>query len=601
MKRRIFLAESLALFASACAAEENVAPAVPPRITLTPNALSFAAVSGTQNPAAQSVGITNGGEGSLGELTIGAVSYGSVAGWLQLTLNSTTGSSTLSIQPVIGSLSPGTYSAVVPISAAGASNSPQSVNVSLVLEAAPRIGLAPSSVLIQAMQGGANPSSQSVAISNAGGGELRGLSLGPISFGASASGWLQAALSGSTAPATLTLQPTAATPGRGTHTASVPVTAPVASNSPQNVTVSLTVIALPQIRLSPPNLSFSAVEGGANPAAQTVGITNAGDGVLEGLTVESVTYGAGASGWLRSPTLDRTTAASSVMVQPTTGGLAPGAYTATVLVASTSAANSPQPLSVMLTVAPNILFNDDFGTLGARLDLAKWTTDQGAGTFYGRTQEADWERGPGVFIVGPNGAELAVNTFNPTNDPRFDPSLYGTHARTRALFQPSGGGAVVYTARVQLTDTALRQRGLVFGIYLFALLPNGKHDEIDIELVTNRLGGPLQVQLNRYAAEDFGAGHPRFVSLPAGFVATDPHDWSIRWSASRIEYFVDGQLLGTDTSIIPQGAMCAHVNAWGPDPGWSEAYDASLRVANAPSQNQRFVAYVKRVEIRLIP
>jgi hypothetical protein len=54
------------------------------------------------------------------------------------------------------------------------------------------------------------------------------------------------------------------------------------------------------------------------------------------------------------------------------------------------------------------------------------------------------------------------------------------------------------------------QQGIVFGVYFFGGPGHcaTNHDEIDIELVTNKLqGAPYQVQLNRYANEPLGAGH----------------------------------------------------------------------------------------------
>ncbi len=80
---------------------------------------------------------------------------------------------------------------------------------------------------------------QTVSVTNGGTGTLRGLKVDDITYGAGATGWLGASLSGTTAPATLTLGVTC--PKVGTFTASVPVTSPVASNSPQSVSVSLSV------------------------------------------------------------------------------------------------------------------------------------------------------------------------------------------------------------------------------------------------------------------------------------------------------------------------------------------------------------------------
>ena len=194
-----------------------------------------------------------------------------------------------------------------------------------------------------------------------------------------------------------------------------------------------------------------------------------------------------------------------------------------------------------------VLFQDNFSVLGNQLDLNKWTTEIGPSSFLGRTQLADWVTpgGQGKFVVGANGAELTLNTFNPSGF-----SLFGTHAKTLVSFQPTVNTVIEFTSRLKLTSL---QPGLVYGMYLYGCPGNcaTQHDEIDIELLTNLLqGGPLKVQLNRYANEPLGAGNGGLVNLPAGFDPLAVHDWTIRWSFSQIDYLVDGTLLGSATNQI---------------------------------------------------
>lgn len=112
--------------------------------------------------------------------------------------------------------------------------------VNVQVQGAPAISLSSSSVNFAANAGGANPAAQTVNITNGGIGSLTGLAVGTITYGAGASGWLGASLNTTTAPATLTLNATSlAVPG--TYTATVPITAAGASNSPQNVNVTFDV------------------------------------------------------------------------------------------------------------------------------------------------------------------------------------------------------------------------------------------------------------------------------------------------------------------------------------------------------------------------
>jgi hypothetical protein len=103
----------------------------------------------------------------------------------------------------------------------------------------PAIGLSTSSVNFSAPAGGANPPPQSVTITNAGGGTLSGLAVAVTYSGPS--GWLSAALSGSTAPATLTLAATTGSLAPGTYQATVRVTSGQAANSPQQIHVAFTI------------------------------------------------------------------------------------------------------------------------------------------------------------------------------------------------------------------------------------------------------------------------------------------------------------------------------------------------------------------------
>jgi hypothetical protein len=247
---------------------------------------------------------------------------------------------------------------LAPVTITATAGSPaQSGTSQITVEPAPAIGLNPTALSFNAVEGGADPTAQTVTISNAGGGLLTGLGVGTITYGAGATGWLAAPqLSSATASPTanLNIQPVTGALGPGTYTATVPVTSTAASNSPQNVTVSFTVVSsTPVIGLSSLALTFNATEGGADPASQAVTITNVGSGTLSGLAIGTITYGAGATGWLQAPGLSSTTADPSAIltIQPVTGSLTPGVYTATVPVTSGVASNSPQDLSVTFIIA----------------------------------------------------------------------------------------------------------------------------------------------------------------------------------------------------------------------------------------------------------
>jgi hypothetical protein len=108
----------------------------------------------------------------------------------------------------------------------------------------------------------------------------------------------------------------------------------------------------PVMALSATSLAFSASLGGAAPAAQQVTISNGGGGTL-GAPLPEIFYGSG-SGWLADVTVTGGAAPYTLSVRPSLGALAAGTYVATVRLATVSATNSPQAVTVTLQVRPGM-------------------------------------------------------------------------------------------------------------------------------------------------------------------------------------------------------------------------------------------------------
>jgi outer membrane protein assembly factor BamB len=98
------------------------------------------------------------------------------------------------------------------------------------------------------------------------------------------------------------------------------------------------------LSISPTSLSFTAVQGGSNPASSTVNITNTGVGAL--------TFNATSdSPWLTvSPASG--SAPQNLQVGASVGGLAQGTYTGHITITSVGAQGSPALVTVTLTVSP---------------------------------------------------------------------------------------------------------------------------------------------------------------------------------------------------------------------------------------------------------
>src|SRR5207253_1661900 len=94
--------------------------------------------------------------------------------------------------------------------------------------------------------------------------------------------WLSVSPSSGTGAGTITVTPdlTGLTPG--TYTTDVTVTASGAGGSPATIPVTLTVNAPtpPALSVTPASLSFSATQGGSDPAAKTLSVANTGGGTM---------------------------------------------------------------------------------------------------------------------------------------------------------------------------------------------------------------------------------------------------------------------------------------------------------------------------------
>ena len=100
----------------------------------------------------------------------------------------------------------------------------------------------------------------------------------------------------------------------------------------------------PALAVSPGTLSFTATQGGANPAAQSFDVTNTGGGTLNWSAAESAS-------WL-TLSAGSGTAPSTVTATPSITGLAPGTYATQITVSAAGATGSPKTIDVALTVNP---------------------------------------------------------------------------------------------------------------------------------------------------------------------------------------------------------------------------------------------------------
>ncbi|MBK7716683.1 MAG: hypothetical protein IPI38_14850, partial [Gemmatimonadetes bacterium] len=282
----------------ACTAESRTGtqppPTTVPQLGIAPATVSFTYAPGGPLPAVQAVNLTSS-PGNLDGLSIGTILYAPISsGWLSADFGSSgniTPSTLVLTATPPADLAPGSYVANVPISSSVTGVHTQYVVATLTVTPTPVLGVSPTAVTLSATQGGANPSAQFVDVDNLGAGTLSGLNLGTVIYGGGASGWISASLSGTTAPATITLQVTSSSLATGTYTAQIPVRSSLPGSS-DTILVSLGVSALsspPTIAISPAVIPVSAVVGGGNPSPQVASVSNSGGGTLAGLSVGTIT------------------------------------------------------------------------------------------------------------------------------------------------------------------------------------------------------------------------------------------------------------------------------------------------------------------------
>jgi hypothetical protein len=427
------------------------ATAVPPTIVASPETLRVSATAGGANPASQLISVLNAGGGTLSGLSLGGIIYQTApGGWLNVTLNQTTAPATITAQLTTGSLAAATHRARVPVSSSLPGVKPDTVDIIFTVaqsQVPPLISVAPNAVTFTTTQGTTNPTPATLQVTNAGGGNLTQLSVGAITYGPGATGWLSAQLSLTGAPSTLTLTPTLGSLAAGTYTATVPVQSAIIGVAPVNVTVTFQVlppVVPPAIGLSPTTLSFTAQQGGGNPAGKTVTVTNSGGGTLNGLAVGTITYGTGQpTGWVNA-SLSGTTAPATLTVTPTTGALAPGNYSATVRVTSGVASNSPRTVTVnfSVTAPPSIVLSRSTTTITGTVGqpnpspVTITVTNGGAGTLSGL------QAGPVAYGAGQPTGWLATSLSSGTTP-------------TTLVLTPSVGSLApgTYTATVPVTST----------------------------------------------------------------------------------------------------------------------------------------------------
>ena len=248
----------------------------PGTLSVAPASLVFNEVAGVTAPS-QNVQIS----GNPGALNF-TIATSQNAPWLTASANTLTTPATLQVSAANTGLTPGTYTGQVTITSAGATGSPQTINVTLNVVAAQTITVSPATVNFSYTIGTAAPQAQTVQVSSSGGTAQFTATVNP---GAT---WLVVSPANGATQAPLTVGVNPAGLGAGTYTGTIAIASPSSTSNPAaTITVNLTVVAVPTPVITAIQNAASAIVGSVSPGENIV-IYGSGIGPAT-LTMSTVT------------------------------------------------------------------------------------------------------------------------------------------------------------------------------------------------------------------------------------------------------------------------------------------------------------------------
>jgi uncharacterized protein (TIGR03437 family) len=233
-------------------------------ISVTPVSLTFTQVAGGAVPASQTLAVA-GAPGALSYTVTTATSNNS-GNWLSVDTATGTTPGNVKVSVNAGTLPPATYNGTVTIASTGATGSPLSVPVTLVVTSGQTITVSPSSLNFSYIIGTSTaPAQQTVSLSSSSATTPFTTS---VSSGAT---WLTVSPTSGTGAATLAINvnPTGLAAGNYTGTISVNSTSAV-SNPAASIVVNLVVQAVPKPAPSSLASAASYVTGAVSPGENIV-------------------------------------------------------------------------------------------------------------------------------------------------------------------------------------------------------------------------------------------------------------------------------------------------------------------------------------------
>ncbi len=455
-----------------------------PAFALSPASLSLSAPSGAPSVAAQQIAVTSTVTG-LGWTALAATQTGGA--WLSVSPETGGAPGVLEARVNVAQLAPGTYRGTVTVQVPLAS--PQTLTVSVELTVsqalAPKLSVEPDSINFQTQAGAGDPAAATVQITNAGGGSLDWTAQVETTSGG---GWLRVSSTsgsaGAGSPAAVQISASVAGLAPGVYSGRVRVESPTTGQRDAMAVSLLITQATQTILVSQSGLLFTGVEGAGTVPSQSFGILNTGQGGMN-WTVRARTFAGG--NWLSlSPASGRSDAGSvqvpQVEVAVNATGLRAGQYSGLIQVDASGADNSPQFVTVELTVLPRgsnpgvsvrptgLVFAAQAGTSSPSSQTVRLATASSAGV-EARTGVLTSDGGNWVQLLPPN---VVISPNDPgtiTVQPRVVSLLPGVYrAVLTFLFLD---GSPTQTVNILFLVTPPEPRALASG----GPLPHGRGSE----------------------------------------------------------------------------------------------------------------------------
>ncbi|MGE0685063.1 MAG: family 16 glycosylhydrolase [Candidatus Binatia bacterium] len=205
----------------------------------------------------------------------------------------------------------------------------------------------------------------------------------------------------------------------------------------------------------------------------------------------------------------------------------------------------------------SILFQDDFAANGP-LDSTRWDFNHWSQvnnpSYLGLTQMRQ------SLPFAENGiARIRLDTWLNGN------AFSGSEAITNQAFNLNNGG-VAFEGKFRFDSM---QGGMITGFFTFQDFAEGvarnPHDEIDFEILTSQLG---KISTNVFVAAENSANYP--ISIPMAGMG-DWHTYRMEWLPGMVRWFVDGNLIRTETEHVPVQPQQLHMNLWGVPTDWKQS------------------------------